>query len=288
MQQPIRLGVSTWLWTSPFTTATTALFPKIKAMGYDVVEVPAEYPELINGPEVARALEANGLKAVVCGAFGPTRDLTHTDTSVHENCFNYIRECFKLCNEVGAEFVAGPMYSAVGKTRMLPPDERKREWELAVKNLQLVCRDAQAHGLSIALEPLNRFESDLVNTAADVRRMVADINHPSAGILLDGFHMAIEERSLEEAFRVAGDKLLHVQVAENYRGVPGTGQTPWHLFKKGLEASGYKGVVSIESFTPEIKELAGAVCIWRSFAENQDEFAQEGYRFLHQLLRYER
>ncbi len=288
MQQQISLGVSTWLWTSPFTTATTALFPKIKAMGYDVVEIPAEYPELINGAEVARALNANGLKAVVCGAFGPTRDLTHADPAVHENCFTYIRDCFDLCNAVGAGFLAGPMYSAVGKTRMLPPDERKREWELAVKNLQRVCGDAQAQGLSIALEPLNRFESDLVNTAADAHRLVTDVNHTAAGILLDGFHMALEERSLSAAIELAGPKLLHVQVAENYRGVPGTGQTPWHDFKKGLDTIGYKGVVSIESFTPEIKELAGAVCIWRSFAETQDAFAEEGYRFLHQLLRYER
>ncbi|WP_119081168.1 sugar phosphate isomerase/epimerase family protein [Chitinophaga alhagiae] len=285
MQQQIQLGVSTWLWASPFTTDTVALFPKIKAMGYDVVEIPAEYPELINGPEVARALADNGLKAVVCGAFGPTRDLTHTDPAVHENCFAYIRACFELCNAVGATFLAGPMYSAVGKTRMLPPEERRREWELAVKNLQRVCADAATHGLSIALEPLNRFESDLVNTAADVRRLVDDINHPAAGILLDGFHMAIEERSLEAAFQQAGSKLLHVQVAENYRGVPGTGQTPWQHFKNGLQAIGYNGVVSIESFTPEIKELAGAVCIWRSFADSQDDFAQEGYRFLHQLLR---
>jgi len=257
-------------------------------MGFDVVEIPAEYPELINGAEVARALEANGLKAVVCGAFGPTRDLTHADVSVHENCFQYLRHCFALCNAVGAGFVAGPMYSAVGKTRMLPPEERKREWELAVNNLRKVCKDAAAHGLSIAIEPLNRFESDLVNTAADVRRLVTDINHPAAGIMLDGFHMAIEERSLSAAIQLAGDRLLHVQVAENYRGVPGTGQTPWHDFKEGLAAIGYNGVVSIESFTPEVKELAGAVCIWRTFADSQDAFAEEGYRFLHQLLRYER
>lgn len=285
MQQHIRLGVSTWLWTSPFTTATTALFPKIKKMGYDVVEIPVEYPELIDGAEVARALEEHGLEPVVCGAFGPTRDLTNEDPAMHENCFAYIRDCFILCNTLGAGFLAGPMYSAVGKARMVPPEQRKREWELAVKNLRRVCDDAQAHGLSIAIEPLNRFESDLVNTAADVHRLVTDINHASAGILLDGFHMAIEERSLEAAIRLAGDKLLHVQVAENYRGVPGTGQTPWHDLRKGLEATGYSGVVSIESFTPDIRELAGAVCIWRTFAESQDVFAEEGYKFLHQLLR---
>ena len=103
--------------------------------------------------------------------------------------------------------------------------------------------------------------------------------------MLDSFHMSIEERNIEEAITTVGDKLIHVQVSENYRGIPGTGLTPWDSFRSGLRKIGYKGAVSIESFTPEIKELAGAVCIWKNLADNQDRFAEEGYRFLDRLLR---
>jgi D-psicose/D-tagatose/L-ribulose 3-epimerase len=284
MSSTIKYGVSTWLWTSPFTTETVELFPKIKSMGYDTVEIPVEYPEKIDGRKVKEALRDNGLEAVVCGAFGPSRDLTHDDPSVHQNCFNYITECLELCTEWNAKFLAGPMYSAVGKARMVPPDQRKIEWDRAVRNLYKVCELAHAKGLSIALEPLNRFESDLINTAEDVMRLVRDINHPAAKVLLDGFHMAIEEPDLEKAITTVGDKLIHVQVSENYRGTPGTGQTPWHSFKSGLEKINYSGVVSIESFTPEIKELAGAVCIWKNLASSQDGFASEGIAFLKKLL----
>lgn len=280
VNQPIKFAVSTWLWTSPFSTDTIALFPKIKAMGYHAVEIPIEYPEKIDGRKVKQALLDNGLQGIACGAFGPTRDLTHDDPAVHQNCFEYIRQCFQLCNEIDATFLAGPMYSAVGKARMVSPEQRKIEWDRAVKNLRIVCAQAQQHGLMIALEPLNRFESDLVNTAEDVSRLVADINHPSAKILLDGFHMAIEERDIEKAIVTAGDKLIHVQVSENYRGTPGTGLTPWTSFRSGLAKINYQGVVSIESFTPEIKELAGAVCIWKNLAESQDDFASEGIAFL--------
>jgi len=280
----IKFGVSTWLWTSPFNTETVALFPKIKSMGYDAVEIPVEYPELIDGQKVKEALLENGLQAIVCGAFGPTRDLTNDDSAVHKVCFDYITECFKLCNAWDAKFLAGPMYSAVGKARMVSPEQRKVEWDLAVKNIRKVCELAQQHGLMIALEPLNRFESDLINTAADVMRLIKDVNHSAAKVLLDGFHMAIEERDLEAAITLAGDKLIHVQVSENYRGTPGTGQTPWNSFKAGLKKINYSGVVSIESFTPEIKELAGAVCIWRNLAESQDDFAQDGITFLKKLL----
>lgn len=284
MSLNVTLGVSTWLWTSPFTTQTIELFPKIKSMGYDAVELPVEYPEKIDGKKVKAALHANGLTAVVCGAFGTTRDLTHDDPAVHETCFAYIRQCMDLCNIWDAAFLAGPMYSAVGKARMVPPEQRKTEWDRAVKNIYKVCEMARERGLMIALEPLNRFETDLINTSEDVMRLVNDVNHPSAKVLLDGFHMAIEERSLEHAITVAGDKLIHVQVSENYRGTPGTGQTPWESFKRGLEKINYQGVVSIESFTPEIKELAGAVCIWKNLADSQDEFASNGIAFLRKLL----
>ena len=144
---------------------------------------------------------------------------------------------------------------------------------------------ADSFGQQIALEPLNRFESDLVNTAEDVVRMVKDINHPAAKILLDSFHMSLEERNLRQAIETAGNDLIHVQVSENYRGIPGTGQTPWQQLKAGLQTIDYRGVVSIESFTPEVKELAGAVCIWKKFAETQDQFAREGLKFLQELFK---
>jgi D-psicose/D-tagatose/L-ribulose 3-epimerase len=276
--------VSTWLWTSPFTTETISLFPRIKSFGFDAVEIPVEYPEMIDAGKVKKALDENGLAAIVCGAFGPSRDLTHDEPAIHENCLQYIVQCLDLCNAWGAGFLAGPMYSAVGKARMVPSDQRKREWDRAVTNLYKVCTLAQERRLEIALEPLNRFESDMINTADDVLRLVNEINHPAAKIMLDGFHMAIEERNLESAITSVGDRLIHVQVAENYRGTPGTGQTPWDSFKKGLSNINYKGAVSIESFTPDVKELAGAVCIWRNLAPSQDAFAREGLNFLKKLL----
>jgi D-psicose/D-tagatose/L-ribulose 3-epimerase len=284
MKNRINFGASTWLWQSPFTTDSISLFSKIKKLGFDLVEIPIEDPKLIDALEVSKALKDNGLEVSVCGAFGPTKDLTHEDSKVHRQCFDYLEQCFEICNALEVTFLAGPMYSAVGKARMVPQEQRKKEWELAVSNLQKVCAMADANGLSIALEPLNRFESDMVNTAEDVMRMVNDINHKAAGVLLDGFHMTIEEQNIREAFNTVGDKLIHVQVSENHRGIPGTGLTPWQDFKLGLLDIDYKGAVVIESFTPEIKELAAAVCIWKTMAKSQDEFAQKGLEFLIQTF----
>lgn len=285
MSNAYKFGVSTWLWQSPFTTESVALFPKIKELGFDLVEIPVEDPSLIDGIIVKEELKKNGLEPTVCGVFGPTKDLTSEDVTLHQNCFTYVEQCFELCNLLEVDFLAGPMYSMVGKARMIPEEQRKAEWELAVKNLRRVCEIAKDQGQNIALEPLNRFESDMVNTASDVVRLTNDINESNAKVLLDGFHMTIEEKNIREAINTVGDKLIHVQVSENHRGIPGTGLTPWQDFQLGLTDIGYKGAIVIESFTPEINELAGAVCIWKTMANSQDEFASEGLKFLKQTFK---
>lgn len=278
------LGVSTWLWTSPFQKDTVGLFSKIKEMGFDAVEIPVENPDLIDIPSVREALSENGLEPIICGAFGPTRDLTHDDPAFHKTSFNYLQRCFEISSALGAKFVAGPMYSSVGKARLVSHEQRKIEWERAVTNLHKVCLMAEVMGQEIALEALNRFETDLINTTEELMRLIGDINHPAAKVLLDGFHMSIEESDLEQAVKRVGDKLLHVQVSENHRGIPGTGQTSWFSFKRGLAAVNYSGVISIESFTPNVQELAGAVCIWKPLAPSQDEFASQGIAFLQDWL----
>jgi len=280
MALDVTFGVSTWLWTSPFNRETIALFPKIKSYGYDAVEIPVEDPALIDLDLVKKALADQGLKAIICGAFGPSRDLTHDDPAFHQTCFTYLDSCLEIASELGAGFVAGPMYSAVGKARLVAPEQRKVEWDLAVSNLRKVCRRAGEFGLDLAIETLNRFETDLINTSEDLMRLIGDINEPQAKAVLDGFHLNIEEPDLESAIRRVGDKLIHVQVSENYRGTPGTGQTNWAAWKRGLEAIDYRGTISIESFTPQVKELAGAVCIWKPLVPSQDGFAKDGLEFL--------
>ncbi len=280
MALDVTFGVSTWLWTSPFNRETIALFPKIKSYGYDAVEIPVEDPALIDLDLVKKALADQGLKAIICGAFGTSRDLTHDDPSFHQTCFTYLDSCLEIASELGAGFVAGPMYSAVGKARLVAPEQRKVEWDRAVSNLRKVCRRAGEFGLDLAIETLNRFETDLINTSEDLMRLIGDINEPQAKAVLDGFHLNIEEPDLESAIRRVGDKLIHVQVSENYRGTPGTGQTNWAAWKRGLEAIDYRGTISIESFTPQVKELAGAVCIWKPLVPSQDGFAKDGLEFL--------
>src|SRR5690606_14507368 len=160
----VKLGVSTWVWTSPFNTKQAPdLFKKIASLGYDVVEIAVEDPQLIDTKKIYEELKRNNLSVIICGAFGSTRDLTSDDPALQKNSLEYIEKCLNIARDLGANFFAGPIYSAVGKARMVPDEQRSIEWTRAVENLRLVCEMAASKGLEIALEPLNRFESDLIN-----------------------------------------------------------------------------------------------------------------------------
>jgi D-psicose/D-tagatose/L-ribulose 3-epimerase len=275
------IGASTWLWTSPLTTASAEkLLPHIAQLGFKAVELPLEDPALIDAQRVNRLARDLGLAVSVCGVFGPGRDLTHADARVRRATQDYLETCFDFAVTVGSPTVCGPLYAEVGKRRQLPEAERRAEWQLAVAGVREACEVAAGRNLRIAIEPLNRFETDLVHTAADAVRMARDVDHPAVGVMIDSFHMTIEEDDLERAVLAAGPLLLHVQVSENQRGIPGTGLTDWEALARGLRAVGYRGMVIIESFTPENRDLAGAVCIWKRRAADQDTFAREGLRFL--------
>jgi D-psicose/D-tagatose/L-ribulose 3-epimerase len=278
------IGINTWVWTSPFDDDSLELVSRAQAMGFDVFEVAVEDPGRFAGDRLAEALRDSGLRPVACGAFGPSRDMTHEDSRYRRESLGYIREVLKLCERWGAAVFAGPMYSAVGKRRQVPADQRRREWDLAVAGIREAAMMAADHGVTLAIEPLNRFETDLVNTAAQAVSLVEEVAHPNVKVHLDTFHMMIEEKSLLDAILLAGPRLAHFHACENDRGTPGTGLVPWDQVADGLRAVGYRGDLVIESFTPKCVSIAAAAAIWRPLAPSQDALARDGLAFLRRLV----
>jgi D-psicose/D-tagatose/L-ribulose 3-epimerase len=181
---------------------------------------------------------------------------------------------------LGSEVVAGPMYSAVGKARLEDPAEREKEWGLAVSGLRELCAYAHEKEVKLAFEPLNRFETDLVNVVDQGLKLIDDVGAENLGFHLDTFHMHLEEKDSVESIRKAGERVFHFHACENDRGVPGTGQVNWEGIFQALLEIGYDSSVVIESFTPEVKSIARAVCIWREIAPDQDSIAREGLKFI--------
>jgi len=281
----MKFGVNAWVWVSPLTTEEMeSLAPKVKQMGFDWIEVPIETVgdlDYKKGGQIARDL---GLGISACAAMGPDRDLVHEDKSIRDNGMTYIRQSIDACVAMGATNLVGPIFSAVGRTWQATPEQRAKDTDLLVQQLSSLAAYARDKGIVLCIEPLNRFETSFVNLAAQAIEVVDRVNNPSCQILLDTFHMGIEEKQMGDAICAAGQRLKHFHACENDRGAPGTGHLPWEDIARGLKAINYNGPVVIESFTSKVKSIARAAAIWRNLAPSQDALAADGLAFLRKLL----
>ena len=281
----MKFGVNTWVWVSPLTTNGIAeLAPKVKAMGFDWFEVPLELTDTIDYVQAASILRDNGLGVSVCAAMGEDRDLIHEDKAIRDNGMAYLKHCIDAVKTLGGAHLSGPLYSSVGRVWQMTADERARDTDLLVKQLSELAAYAGDMGAVLGVEPLNRFETSFINLASQAIEVVDRVDNPALGVMLDTFHMNIEEQSLGDAIRTTGHRLVHFHSCENDRGAPGSGHVPWDDVAAALKDIGYDGGVVIESFTADVKSIARAAAIWRALAPSQDALASEGVKFLRALL----
>jgi D-psicose/D-tagatose/L-ribulose 3-epimerase len=196
---------------------------------------------------------------------------------------DFLRCCIDSAARLGAPVVGGPMYSAVGRKWRLETDERRATIERLTEALRPVVDHAGEHGVRLALEPLNRYETSLVTTAEQGLEVVEAMGSPVLGLLLDTYHMNIEEKSPADAVRLAGRHLFHVHASASDRGAPGADHVDWPAVAAALADVAYDGVLCIEAFTPYEPAIASAAHIWRPVASTQDELAREGLEFLRAL-----
>jgi len=280
----MKFGINTFLFASPFTNESVRHFRVFKQLGFDGVELAYENKGDFDSRVVLQALKENGLKCCsVCGAYGPGRDL-RGDQTTQETGKQYMKDCIDACYELECDLFIGPHYSVVGRSQMETAENRKQQWKLVVKNLQEVCQYAGKKGVYIAVEPLNRFETDFLNLCADAKKLIADVGSPMLKIHLDTFHMNIEEKSALMAILDAGDLLYHFHASENDRGAPGTGAIDWKGIKDALVKIHYDRYVVIESFTPDVEIIARAASIYRETEKSNLALATKGLTFLKALF----
>jgi D-psicose/D-tagatose/L-ribulose 3-epimerase len=276
----MQFGASTFIWVSPFSNRTLDLMDRAKAMGFDLLEICVEDPDTIDAAAIRAKAEETKMAVTICGAFGASRNLSAEDDAVRASGLAYLKRCVDFAQSLGSPFVSGPMYCAVGDTQLLEADARKRQWDRAVQSLRAAAEYARDRGIELAIEPLNRFETDLVNTVDQGLRLVEDTEAPNVGLLLDTFHMNIEEKDIPAAIGRATGRIVEFHASSSDRGTPGDDHLPWPRIAKALRAAGFEGPVVIEAFTPEIKEIARAVSIWRPLALSQDDLAADGLKHL--------
>jgi len=280
----MRYGINTFLFTSPFTNKSTSLFPTFKRWGFQSVEIPIEDPSHIDPAHVKRELDRHGLVCgTVCACMGPDRDLRGTPRA-QKTGLAYLLKLVDQAVALGAKSVVGPVYSAVGRADAVPAAEYKQQWKTVVKHLKTLCKRAQERGVNICLEPLNRFETDFINTVDQALKMVKDVGSPALKVHLDTFHMNIEEKCQGDAIRKTGKLLGHFHACGSDRGTPGNDHINWDCISSALKAVKYNGDVVIESFTTDVKVIAKAAAIWRRIEPTRNEIAVKGLKFLRNTL----
>ena len=280
----MKFGASTFIWVSPFNEDTLYLFEKVREMGFDTLEICVESPETIHVDQIIKASAQTGVQVIICGAFGPERDISSTSPIIRKQGLDYLKTCIDIARQVGSKLVSGPMYSAVGKTNLLSVDEREQQWHLAAHNMKLAAVYAKEANVKLAFEPLNRFETDFINTVDQGLAFIDRIGMDNVGMLLDTFHMNIEEKNIGDAIRLAGNKVFNFHACASDRGTPGEDHINWMEVKKALQDINYQEYLVIEAFNPGITEIAKAVALWRPLAASPDALAATGIKFLKEMF----
>jgi D-psicose/D-tagatose/L-ribulose 3-epimerase len=196
----MKFGVNTFIWTANFDRSNLPLLPQLKAGGFDGVEVPLFRPSEFATADIARGLAENGLECTICSVLTGGLSIISEDAAVRRQTRIHMEDCVKTAAEVGAKIMAGPLYSPVG---YLPGRRRTAdEWKWAVDCYQSLGPVLQQYGVTIAIEPLNRFETYFLNTAQDAAALCDQIGHPNVGVLFDTFHANIEEKDIAQGYRL--------------------------------------------------------------------------------------
>lgn len=274
----MKFGVNMLIWSARYDRCIEEVLPRIKEQGFDGVEIPlfqlADFP----AADIRRTTEANGLECTACTVIVQGLSLISEDAEVRRKTRLHLQDLIQAAAEAGARILGGPVYCPVG---YLPGRRRiSDEWEWAVEGYQSLAETLAANGVTLAIEPLNRFETYFLNTAADATALCDRVGHPNVGVLFDTFHANIEEKDIAAGYRTVGRHLKHVHTCENDRGAPGSGHVEWKAVFQALRDLRYDGWLTIEGFGFAIPGLSAAAAIWRDIERTPAAIAFDGLPFL--------
>jgi D-psicose/D-tagatose/L-ribulose 3-epimerase len=289
MTQHNPIGVISMFYARPFGREHFAIFPRIKRAGLDFIELLVPEPGELDLAETRKALKDNGLGVVMTSRVNATRDLAATDKAIYDAGVRYLEANIDAAKGLGATIAGGPIFGAplVFAGRAPAPvsdDEKKRRVDQVVKGLKAVGKRAESEGVVFAVEPVNRYETDFANTSRQVTELVEMVGSKGVGIMLDTFHMSMEEAKLDAAIQHAAKHLVHFQANENNRGFVGTGQVDWALVARTLKAINYRGPITLEPFRRDSEALSVPLAQWRAPHRNEDKELADSTAYLKRAL----
>jgi len=277
----LRYAVHAYAWTSSWSNDTLDIIDHVKSLGFDLIEVPMMEVEKVDPAAIRERLDKVGLDVCTSTACSLENDITGDDEQTRQRGVGYLTECVRKTAAMGAKTFSGVIYSGIGRKIDSMPGERY--WDRAAKGLKEVAKIAAGIGVTIGIEPINRYETFLVNTCEQALKLREMIGEPNVGIHPDAYHMNIEERDFYTPLTKVAPYICHFHMSESHRGTPGTGTVDWASIYRALKEADYDGVVGLESFTEVSEAMIAATCVWRKMAPSSDVLLTEGLKYLKSL-----
>lgn len=276
----MKFGIHSLLFSETFLEKDLPRLEQFRNMGFEAVEIIPFDPDGFPAAQVRRTAADLGLEINTGYGMPATHNIISPEPEIRRAGVELGKRLIDLSAEAGARVFGGVNYCGWGYLtgKMRSPDE----WAWGVEGYRKMAEHAQrnAPSLTLAIEPINRFESHFINTAADAVSFLRDVEMPNVKVHLDTFHMIREEDDFSQSILQTGSDLGYIHACENQRGIPGSGQVPWASFFKALHQVNYDGCVTIESFDPSMPNIAKLCCIWRKLADSPEQLATEGLAFL--------
>jgi D-psicose/D-tagatose/L-ribulose 3-epimerase len=273
-------GIHSSIWTMRWTPpAAEHAVAQAVTHGFDFVEVALLDPAIVDAAHSRRLFERNRIRAV-CSLGLPEPAWPSRDP---EAGVAFLKAALDKTAAMGAEALTGVTYGGIGERSGQPPTEA--ELDNVARCLSAAARHAKALGLAFGIEPVNRYESHLVNTGWQAVAMIERTGAENIFVHLDTYHMNIEEKGAANGILAARDHLRYIHLSESDRGVPGQGTCDWDEIFAALAAVGFRGGLAMESFINMPPELAWGLSVWRPVADSTEQVIGEGLPFLRRKAR---
>lgn len=276
----IRFGMHSSLWTGAWTREGAELSVSEAARyGLEVIEIALLEPDKVDVQHSLDLLKRHNI--------APTASLglpIEVEATRHpEKAQAFLMRALDVAHQLGCNTLSGVTYSTLGYRTGSPPTQA--EYDNIVKALKPVAKRAGEYGMTLGLEPCNRYETHLLNTAKQTIDLMARIDEAAVMIHLDTYHANIEEKGFEAALEDGAGKVRYVHLSESDRGVPGSGNVDWKSVMTALKGADFDGDLVCESFVNMMPQLASALSVWRPVARDRKDVLEIGVPYLKSLAR---
>ena len=276
----MKLGIHAYAWCTEWSNETLWILDTVKKENLDFLELPLTKLDDFDPKAVLKRKNEVGIDVVTSNVIlADEHDITSKNPEYRKAGIVFLKRCVDATAEVESDSFSGVIYGQYCKATQMPTED---DWKWSAEALRIVGEYARQYGITLGVEPVTRYESNLINTSEQAIRLLDMVGLDNMKVPLDTYHMNVEERRFYEATKLAKGRLCHYHMCENDRGIPGTGHVDWDGVFRALKENDYHGRIGMEGFSDLTDDMS--TWVWRKLAPSGDVFLREGIAFLRKKI----